>query len=149
MVWARHTDKPPKLRRSRPTAAMKAGIKYEKEVIKRLGCDVLAGQWFVFRQKDQPLLEYCQVDAILLGKTHNTLIEIKLRHCLEAWHQLYNLYKPVYTWALQQAAMIEKPVHCVEIVRWFDPLVVTPHLPHRIKSLDETCEDKFNVMVMK
>ena len=102
------------------------GVRYESKVQEHL-CDFygdayLPGPWLQFYDPDQRI---CQPDGILFDFERGviTLIEIKLRHCTDAYWQLRKLYQPVLR-GMFPASLWD--IRCIEIVRWYDPCVVWP-----------------------
>lgn len=100
--------------------AQTLGKKYETLVQKEL-CpfeNYVPNQWIKFHNDRG--MQFCQPDGFFKFKDHILLVEIKLRHSIQAFYQLRDLYSPL----LQK--YFDLPVRCVEIVKWFDPLVFWP-----------------------
>lgn len=103
------------------------GIRYERRVQKYL-CDLygdcyLPGPWLSFYDVGDQRI--CQPDGILFDLKNGRiiLIEIKLRHCEEAYWQLHKLYLPLLRQMFPYSLW---DICCLEIVRWYDPAIVWP-----------------------
>ncbi len=73
----------------------------------------------------------CYPDFIFENKGELVIAEVKLKHCVDAWGQLTNLYGPlVYK-------IFGLPVRLLEITRYFDPNVEMPGKPFISNSLEE------------
>jgi len=102
------------------------GLRYEarvqKYLIAKYGDCYIPGPWIQFYDPNQRI---CQPDGLLfdLERGRIILVEIKLRHCQEAYWQLQKLYLPVlremFPYSLWE-------ICCIEIVRWYDPEVQWP-----------------------
>ncbi len=102
------------------------GIRYERKVQSHLldlyGEFYVPGPWLQFYDPDQRI---CQPDGLLFDFENGviTLVEIKLRHCTDAYWQLRKLYQPVLR-CMFPASIWD--IRCIEVVRWYDPCVVWP-----------------------
>jgi len=101
------------------------------------------GPWVVFRDSTDRD-RWCQPDGLLFDPARNRIVvtEIKLRHCSEAYYQLFDLYCPVVrclfpTWH----------VSGVEICRWFDPATATPATPRMREDPFDAVSGEFNVHI--
>lgn len=110
--------------------AKKAGISFEKKVCAQLS--LTYPERFIsqicFKFVDSSIWnpgrsQTCYVDGLLFSADWKsvTLIEIKLRHSADAFHQLWNFYRPIV-----QKAWPCLQVNCLEICRWYDPAVKLP-----------------------
>lgn len=106
----------------RRRGVMRLGEIYESEVHQALWPlypGYVHNPWIVFH--DQDGRKWCQPDALIVDprRSHITIVEVKLRHTLEAFVALYKLYLPV----LQAAFGAFYRFSCIEICKWFDPAV--------------------------
>jgi hypothetical protein len=107
----------------RPSVAQRNGLRFEKKVKEALLAGWRCGEWFSYVGEGEGALRkagrsYCQVDAYLLEPERIRVVEIKVRWCVEAIHQLRNLYVPVLS-----SLWPDRPVESLVICRHFDPLV--------------------------
>lgn len=122
-------DQPAFVKRKPTRGAKAVGVRYERKVaeyVKGLADRVpegvaLFGPWLEFHSDGQR--RYCQPDIVLLDPAHRQgiVIEVKYRHCAEAWFQLWRLYVPVL-----EKLYPDTTWSCVEIVKWFDPETAWP-----------------------
>jgi hypothetical protein len=86
----------------------------------------LCGPWIRYWYQKS---KWCQPDALAFLPKEKTIIvvEVKLKHCFEAWEKSTGVYKPLVEWMFPGWK-----VRCVEIVRWFDGTV---RLPVRVDML--------------
>jgi hypothetical protein len=120
---------------SRVRGAKRAGVLFEKKVndaLTTLHPEYLSGLGFTFM--DSGIRGICIPDGVLYNSRFVIVVEVKLRHCIDAWHHLRRLYAPVVSLAFK------KPVVCVEIVKYFDPAVRFPEPTKMIRSLSEVAE---------
>jgi len=103
------------------------------------------GQWFRYRLKDAPRDYYCQIDAHLVDydKKKIVVIEIKLRHCVDAYYQLFELYLPI----LRKYYGEEFTYSCVELVSSFDKNAVMPQTPRLCKNIADSHPKDFSVHI--
>lgn len=112
-------------REAKRSEAQKVGLRYERKVkavlSKRFGKLALEGQWFKYH--DNSGWSVCQTDVTILFPDiqHIAIIEIKARHCADAWWQLKRLYDPVV-----RCAFRPRSVSLFEITRSFDGAVTWP-----------------------
>jgi len=138
------SGKPPFIRRGRSTGRYAVGIRYEREVhellelyaLGRAEFELKLGPWIEFF--DRSGKRWCQPDALVVNAPARecTICEIKYQHTADAWWQLRQLYQPVVA--------VIYPTHrlrLVEIVHWYDPLVVWPEQHHLISSIDAASYD--------
>jgi hypothetical protein len=74
------------------------------------------------------------VDGLLLHNEHVVVVESKLRHTLDAWHQLRNLYYPVVL------ASFARPVRLLEVCRYYDPSVCFPEPTQLVVNIEQFLE---------
>jgi hypothetical protein len=101
------------------------------------------GPWVVFAD-DSARERWCQPDGILLDPVASrlTVIEFKLRHCSEAWFQLFELYLPVV-----RSLYPGWRVAGLEVCRWFDPATLCP-APVRLRENPlDAVDGAFNVHI--
>ena len=113
---------PPKA--SGHTYAQKAGLRYERKALKHLAAlhpNFLEHLPFIFISEGAR--KTAIPDGICFAKSldHLTIIEIKLKHSVEAWQQLNLLYLPVV-----KRAFPNHKIKLLEVVRWFEPNLVLP-----------------------
>lgn len=109
------------------TTAQKRGKQYERKALVALeevyAHELVPHPWFYYQDRfDHP--RWCQPDALLIrpyqGKI--TIIEIKLRHTADAYHQLFELYLPIVKWTFGP----QWKYSCCEVVRWYDAAEKVP-----------------------
>ncbi len=149
--WAHLCDRPGFAYNGRARSpARRAGQKYEASMQKRLdkdfGLAYLPGPWLRFLSVGDTKPSYCQPDGLLFlpeeGKL--VLVEIKLKHCTEAWWQLKYKYLPVVEaifppdlWAIA----------ICEVVKWFDPSTAFPEKVKLTPYVDKAPFDSFGVHI--
>jgi hypothetical protein len=113
----------PNLRSRGNTAAQKAGKRYEKKAFTylkdRYGLDVLLHPWIAFTNGKHERL--CQPDALVIRQPKVFIIEVKVRHTVDAYWQLARLYAPVVATLFKNYS-----VHLIEMTKSFDPDVLFP-----------------------
>lgn len=128
---------------SRVRGAKRAGVLFESRVNEALTAkydEYLSGLGFTFSDRGERGI--CIPDGILYSHDRIIVVEVKLRHCIDAWHHLRRLYAPVVSLAYR------RPVCCVEIVKYFDRSVKFPEPTKLIRSLDEVREaDPMGVLI--
>lgn len=132
-----HRCTSPFLADHRPTRSQRRGLLYEASVsaaLRGLGFDT--GVWFSFRTSKRPGI--IQVDALRLGPPID-LVEIKLRHCPEAFEQLRR-YEPVIR------AWRPGPLRLIEICGSFDPAAGPAS---RVERLADAVAGPLNVLVWR
>lgn len=118
-MWQRT---PPKA--SGRTWAQKAGLRYERKALLHLASqhpNFIDHLPFVYISEGDR--KTAIPDGICFAKDldHLTIIEIKLKHTDEAWHQLNLLYLPVV-----QRAFPSHKIKLLEVVRWYEPTTELP-----------------------
>lgn len=123
------------------------GIRYEQRVHRHLrklfGDTYVEGPWIAF---NDPHLRHCQPDALIIDARKGIvyLIEIKLRHCPEAYWQLRRLYQPILSFLFPPSAW---EIRCCEIVKWYDCSIRWPE-PHVLRErLLDTPKDTIGVHI--
>lgn len=138
-------------RRLPTTGAQKAGLAYERRAQGYL-CELFPDQyvpspWVAFRLKGEPLIRYCQPDGLIvdIAQSRVTVVEIKLRHCIEAYIQLNGIYLPVVRklfplpWELRQ----------LEVTRYYDAMVGFPVKPQLVSNVELTPRSQFGVHIFR
>jgi hypothetical protein len=103
----------------------------------------IPGPWIEFYD---PMLRQCQPDGLIIDARAGIvyLIEVKLKHCPEAYWQMRRLYLPLLRYLFPPSLW---EIRCCEVVRWYDCDVRWPE-PHvlREKILD-TPRDTISVHI--
>lgn len=129
------------------TQARASGLRYEKRAQEHLqslisysyaaySYSYLPSPWISFYSRNGTVLRWCQPDGLLISSVnghpaHITIVEIKVRHCVQAWWQLRKLYEPVvrtlfgdgYTYSI------------CEVCHWIDPHA-NVQFPERFQYVD-------------
>lgn len=109
--------------------ARRQGVLYEWRVQGHLqelwGELYFPSPWFFFTERGRP--RWCQPDGLHFDLRAGTctIVEIKYRHCPEAWQQLSLLYRPVL-----RKLMPRWKFPLLEVVKWHDPAVKMPCAVH-------------------
>jgi hypothetical protein len=101
------------------------------------------GPWVIFAD-DSGRERWCQPDGFIADPIATRIIvtEIKLRHCSEAYYQLFDLYLPVV-----RSLYPGWRVAGLEVCRWFDPATATP-APVRLRENPfDAVDGAFNVHI--
>lgn len=130
--WAGFMTRPPHFggTKNHSSPAQRAGLKYERKAQDYLGelypDHQVPSPWLAFRLKHEPLLRFCQPDTLLVEPelSRVTIIEIKLRHCREAFTQLSGIYDPVV-----RRLFPRWDIRWVELCKWYDPGIPFPVQP--------------------
>lgn len=129
--------------RLRGSAAQRAGIRYERKVLKQLKLElpsVWTSPWFRFQTERDS--RWCQPDALLKSSEDLVIFEVKIRSTTDAWWQLEHLYKPVVEKAFER-----RVTGIVLICKHLDPMVGLPGEPHHVFSFrDASLARGFSVM---
>jgi hypothetical protein len=114
-----------------PTAAMQAGINYEKAVLKKLEKiyrNVKASPWILYKSITRNGI--CQPDGLIfLAADHVVLVEIKLSHVRAAREKLMHFYRPLIEYLYPGTT-----VTCLQIYK--NSRRGAHKKPHSIYSLD-------------
>ena len=116
-------SKPPPKARGH-TYAQKAGLRYERKALQHLVSlhpNFLEHLPFLYLSEGKRKMAI--PDGICFSRHLDclTIIEIKVRHTEEAWHQLNLLYLPVVKRAFPQ-----HKIKLLEVVRWYEPEIKLP-----------------------
>lgn len=142
-------EDPPWLRREqRSTVAQGRGIRYERKVLKEF-CRrydlFIPKPWFSYLDaRSYP--QWCQPDGLLVDPWlgHLVIFEVKFNHTPAAAEQLFDVYAPVVGAAFPGFRMFH-----VEVVRWYDPLVVCSRRVALCEFPDRPKADLFNVHIWR
>lgn len=120
------------------TTAQKAGIRYEQKVFSHLIDELPLKITFhpAFRfNNGKKYDEYAIPDALHFAADGTiNIIEIKLTHTADAWHQLNKFYLPII-----QKVYPEKKINCIEICRSYDSTIKLPSSTTIIDVLSVFC----------
>ena len=118
-IWARAEHLQPRTRRS---AAQRAGLLFEEKVVEKLkSTEPGFISHLPFRFFSSLDAGYAIPDGIIFNGVYLTLVEIKLRHTVDAWYQLKDFYLPIV-----QCAFPWAQISCWEICKNYDPGVKLP-----------------------
>lgn len=134
--------------KQRSTAAQHRGNRYEakmqREFLRRYS-NYCPKPWLSYC--DSSLRRnWCQPDGLLFDPWNNLIVavECKYKHIVDAWIQLFCIYRPVLR-ALFPLWRIE----CVEVCAWYDPAVAVPEAPKLCEFPEKPWESRFNVHILK
>jgi hypothetical protein len=138
-------------RRTRNSAAQRAGLAYQRRVGEFLaGRDsnwrVLSSPWFAYCDWGGGKRRYCQPDFILADDSNSTavLVEVKIRWTPAAWWQLEKLYLPVV-----RASKRWENLLLLCISRGYDPAIPAPAEPHFVDDVYQCKPEQFNLLIFK
>lgn len=150
--WAGFAEYAPHFggRKNRTSQAQKAGLRYERKaqgyMLELHPDQYVASPWIVFRLKGEPLLRWCQPDGILvdIAQARLTIVEIKLRHMVEAYVQVTGIYEPVLRklfpgWQFRH----------LEVTRFYDPDTHFPVPVQLVSTPELTPHGRFGVHIWK
>ncbi len=151
VVWSALGDRElfPQDAQKRQKGLRGKGLKYEKAVQDYLGrrysLQYAASPWLRYRNKSEYKQQWCQPDGLLVdfGSRSLTIIEIKLRHTVIAWHQLRQLYEPV----LRHLFGSGWEFMVLEIVRWYDGRTPFPEKVQLVRDITEVPTGVFGVHI--
>lgn len=127
--WARFGPRP-HLASAPSSEAARAGLRFEEKaqrwlVASLVSTSYLPSPWIEF--EDNSGRRICSPDGLLLNPQFSVVVEIKIRHMPEAYHQLRKVYQPVVE------RLRDKPCCVVELVGSFDPAMP---FPEKVRHLD-------------
>lgn len=106
----------------------KKGYDYEQrcheELLDRYGMEhYFPSQWFQFQTRGRSRTQYCQTDGIVFQPESRSvlLLEMKWRHCAEAYFQCEYKYGPIL-----QMLFPDWTLTMCEVVHWFDTTIPFP-----------------------
>lgn len=143
------TEVPYANKRRRLSPAQKAGLAYQKRIVKYCqspSWSVRAGEWYCYSDLGAKR-RYCQPDILLDSGILEPLVvvEVKLRWTALAWWQLRKLYVPV----LQRVYPNVPAFVSLAICRSYDPAI---QIPEKVNLCDDIFDAKpsaFNVLVVR
>lgn len=94
----------------RPRGAKGVGVKFERELAKKLGAGVRHGQWFKFM--DSNGVGYAQTDILFFSNEAVFCIEVKLGNVPAGRAQFLELYKPILE------HVYERPARGIVVARY-------------------------------
>jgi hypothetical protein len=112
------------------TVAQRNGLRFERKVLRglnRMHPHFLDHLPFLYLSEGRQRAAIPDGIAISRSGDILTIVEIKHRHTDEAWQQLNLLYKPVVARAFPAYR-----IKLLEIVRWFEPMVLLPERPIQV-----------------
>jgi hypothetical protein len=150
--WAALASSTPRFgaKKNHSTEAQKAGIRYERraqEYLMELYPDTyVASPWLVFRLQREPTMRWCQPDGFIVDVERGvlTIVEIKLRHMVEAYTQVTGIYHPVLKKIFPRFSFRH-----VEVTRWYDPATDFPVPVQLLSGIDLASSSRFGVHVWK
>lgn len=145
-AW-RSAERPFAGTRSRRSGAQKAGLAYQKKVVKwafetNHGFALEVSPWFAFTD-DSDSRHYCQPDLLFISGLSILVAEVKLRWTADAWWQLRKLYLPVLAKVFPKQTLIP-----LCICKSFDPSVIVPEKINLHPDLYDCRPDCFNVVLV-
>lgn len=148
--WAGMCRYPPSFgaRKNRSSQAQRAGLKYERKAQEHMMAlypdSYVPSPWLMFRLKSEPLLRYCQPDGFVCDIERGiiTIVEIKLRHCAEAYSQVIGIYWPV----LKQIFPTFE-FRWMELTRFYDPMTDFPVPVQMVSDVDLVPRGRFAVHI--
>jgi hypothetical protein len=151
VTWAAFANFRPHFggRKNRSSPAQKAGIRYEYKAQDYLEAlypvHYVRSPWLMFRLKGEPIPRFCQPDGIIVEPERSRIIivEIKLRHCAEAYTQVTGIYAPV----LRKIFPPPWGFRFVELTRWYDPAVSFPAPIQKLSDISLVPGGRFGVHI--
>lgn len=130
--WARPLWRSRDSATSRARNARAAGLRYEAKVIKKLE-ERYDNFWphLQFSFDGSASRGTAIPDGLFFFPNRLVILEIKLKHSADAWHQLTQLYLPIV-----QASFPRKHISLLEVTRFYDPSVVLPGSSILVEDLD-------------
>lgn len=145
-AW-RSAERPFAGSRSRKSGAQKAGLAYQKKVVKwafesNHGFALEVSPWFAFTD-DSDSRHYCQPDLLFISGFSILVAEVKLRWTADAWWQLRKLYLPVLA-----KVFPKHDLRALCICKSFDPAVKFPEPIELHSALANCSHSSFNVVIL-
>jgi hypothetical protein len=140
-------EAPPFIRPEKRSGRRRLGIIYEDRVHEHLGekyPGYLPSPWFAFVDAEG-WWKWCQPDALLIDPWQGqvTIIEVKYQHVFAAYEQLFGLYLPVVEAMFGGLYRLS----CCEVVKWYEPTVITPKPVHLCADPQRAKVSQFNVHI--
>lgn len=142
-------NEPAFVRAKRTKGPKRKGLIYQgqasEHLLQNFPSGATFGQWFKYRLQGVNRDFYCQIDCFIIdySKPKITIVEIKLKHCIDAYYQLFELYLPI----LQHYYGKEFEYACVEFVSSFDKAIPMPQSPKLLKRIEEAHPKDFSVHI--
>lgn len=108
---------------------MRAGRRFERKAVAALAeqydLRFIPHPWLRYQERAAPWWRYAQPDGFILDLSlgHISIIEIKIRHTIQAWQQLRQLYEPLLRHLFREG---DWTFSCCEVVRSYDGRVPFP-----------------------
>jgi hypothetical protein len=137
-------------RKKRRSGARRQGQVYEEKVQKYLQFQFedhyVPSPWIVFSEGASAQRRFCQPDGLLfsLPRRKMTIIEIKLRHTVEAFYQTRLLYLPVLQTMFPSEIW---EIAICEVCKWYDPGEFFPESPQMLRRIEEAQPGRFGVHI--
>lgn len=152
VAWAGILAQPPHFgaRKNHSSPAQKLGIRYERRAQEHLLSlypdNYVPSPWIAFRLKGEPMLRFCQPDGFIVDIPDKriTIVEIKLRHMVEAYTQIVGIYDPVL-----RNIFPGWDVRHVEMTRWYDPHTAFPVPVQLLSCIDLAPNGRFGVHIWR
>jgi hypothetical protein len=108
----------------------------------------LASPWFCYEEATRGGYHYCQPDGLLFlwDRGLIVILEAKLSHCEQAFHQLTR-YSPIVQKAFGGPSLWRTAL--CEVVCWYDAAVKLPVTPVLIKHLHDASPSGFNIKILR
>jgi len=136
LAVAGFSKEPPAFLASRKVrGARLAGLAYERRaqeyLEKRFEGFYVRSPWLVYLLGMDQKVRWCQPDGLVFNFQNLTItiVEIKLKHTSEAYHQVKNLYAPIL-----KAIFPRWQLRAVEMVKWYDG---TEYFPAEYTMIDD------------
>lgn len=132
-----------------PSGAKARGLAYERKfhehMTARCGPMYVQSPWFVYKEHGTNGPRWCQPDGLLIDIERGVIyiLEAKLKHCAQAWWQLFWRYIPVIRTAFCPNG--EFTIVPVEVCRYFDPATRVPQKPRHCSTLGAARPNDFNI----
>lgn len=154
VCWAGLNKKIPSFAKSRRKlrGALRTGLRYEHKAQEYLS-DLYPGRyvpspWIVFSSVENTRPRWIQPDGLLIDLLKGIvyIVEIKYRHCAEAWFQLTNIYQPVVSHLFPSSLW---DYRLVEVVSWFDGSQYFPGKAVKRGDIEKSKPDEITVHIWR
>lgn len=135
----------------RLSAGQRAGLRFERKALEHLSdCyldQFIPSPWLKYRERGAPYYRFAQPDGFILDVESGriSIIEIKLRHTIQAWQQLRRLYEPLLRHLFREG---EWTFSCCEVVGSYDGRVAFPEQFILTKDPLSLPSDSFGLMTL-
>lgn len=135
--------------RTKAKGKRRAGLIYEDKAITYLGEKsdfFFPGPWLAFTARGSQRVRWCQPDGIIFDFVQGriTIVEVKLRHTVQAWWQLRQLYEPVVRKLFEAA---EAKFSVLEVTQSIDPHLAFPEHFHFARDPAAVRDGAFGVHI--